>query len=212
MVKSYRDFLNDSNSDNKSRPNIDANEKKDNKAYLDVWKVNPSYKDVCTRETILKATSLVVIGLLFFTSVLYSTYNLALSIGIAGIVTISFIMVFHKKFFRLRHIFNSHSFEPFGDFVFWQAKYDKSVLFFTNHKELSTTGVRIFRINVLPENVHANTNRFFKGLHALKVPFSYQVIQRPLQTSNNSNGSETTSFETIIYFITFYNIKGKITE
>jgi hypothetical protein len=44
------------------------------------------------------------------------------------------------------------------------------------------------------------------------VPFSYQVIQRPLQTSNNSDGSETSSFETIIYFSTFYNIKGRITE
>jgi hypothetical protein len=164
MVKSYRDFLNDSNSNNRFRPNTDANEKKDNRAYLDVWKVNPSYKDVSTSETVLKATSLVVMGLLFFSSVLYSTYNLALSIGIAGIITISFIVAFHKNFFSLRHIFDSRSFEPFGDFVFWQAKYDKSVLFFTNHKELSTTGVRIFRINVLPENVHANTNRFFKNL------------------------------------------------
>ena len=212
MVKSYRDFFNDSNSNNRFRPNTDANEKEENSAYLNVWKVNPSYKDVSTSETVLKVTSLVVIGLLFFTSVLYLTYNLALSIGIAGIVTISFIMAFHKKFFSLRHVFDSRSFEPFGDFVFWQAKYDKSVLFFTNHKELSTTGVRIFRINVLPENVHANTNRFFKGLHALKVPFSYQVIQRPLQASNNSDGSETSSFETIIYFSTFYNIKGRITE
>jgi hypothetical protein len=97
MVKSYRDFLSDSNSNNRSRPNTDTNEKEDNKAYLDVWKVNPSYKDVSTRETVLKATSLVVIGLLFFTSVLYSTYNLVLSIGIAGIITISFIMMFHKK-------------------------------------------------------------------------------------------------------------------
>ena len=212
MVKTYRDFLNDSNSNNRFRPNTDDSEKEDNSRYLDVWKVNPSYNDINTSETVLKATSLVVIGLLFFTSVLYTTYNLALSIGIAGIVIISFIMAFHKMFFSLRHIFDSRLFEPFGDFVFWQTKYDKSVLFFTNHKELSTTGVRIFRIKVLPENVHANTNRFFKGLHALKVPFSYQVIQRPFQARNNSDSFETSSFETIIYFSTFYNIKGRITE
>jgi len=212
MVKSYGDFLNDSNSNNRFRSNTDANEKEDNSAYLDVWKVNPSYKDVSTSETVLKATSLVVIGLLFFTSVLYTTYNLALSIGIAGIVTISFVIAFHKKFFSLRHIFDFRSFEPFGDFIFWQTKYDKSLLFFTNQKELSTTGVRTFRIKVLPENVHANLNRFFKGLHTLKVPFSYQIIQRPLQVSNNSDGSETSSFETIIYFSTFYNIKGRITK
>jgi len=212
MVKSYRDFFNDSNSNNRFRPNTDAKEKEDNNAYLDVWKVNPSYKDISTRETVLKATFLVVTGLLFFASVLYLTYNIALSIGIAGIVTISFILAFHKKFFSLRHIFDPRSFDPFGDFIFWQTKYDKSVLFFTNHKELSTTGVRIFRINVLPENVHANTNRFFKGLHALKVPFSYQVIQSPLQASKKSDSSEASSFETVIYFSTFYKIKGRITE
>jgi len=212
MVKSYGDFLKDSNSNNKYRPNTDDNEKEDDNAYLDVWKVNPSYKDVNSRETVLKATSLVVIGLLFFTSVLYATYNLALSIGIAGIVSISFVMAFQKSFFSLRHLFDSRSFEPFGDSIFWQTKYDKSVLFYTNRKELSTTGVRIFRLNVLPENVHANLNRFYKGLHALKVPFSYQIIQRPLQASNNRGGSESSTFETVIYFSTFYKIKGRITD
>ncbi|MBA7583628.1 hypothetical protein ES708_25575 [subsurface metagenome] len=212
MVKTYRDFLNDSNSNNRFRPNTDDSEKEDNSRYLDVWKVNPSYKDVNTRETVLKATSLVVIGLLFFSSVLYTTYNLVLSIGIAVIVSISFVMAFHNNFFSLRHLFDFRSFKPLGDFIFWQTKYDKSVLFFTNYKELSTTGVRTFRIKVLPENVHANLNRFYKGLHALKVPFSYQIIQSPLQTSNNSDDSESSTFETLIYVSTFYNIKGRITK
>ncbi|TKJ26589.1 MAG: hypothetical protein CEE42_04415 [Promethearchaeota archaeon Loki_b31] len=212
MVKTYRDFLNDSNSNNRFRPNTDDSKKEDNSRYLDVWKVNPSYKDVNTRETVLKATSLVVIGLLFFSSVLYTTYNLVLSIGIAVIVSISFVMAFHNNFFSLRHLFDFRSFKPLGEIVFWQTKYDKFVLFFTNYKELNTTGVRTFRIKVLPENVHANLNRFYKGLHALKVPFSYQIIQRPLQTSNNCNNSESSTFETIIFFSTFYNIQGKITE
>ncbi len=213
MVKSYGDFLKGSNNYNNFRPNTDDNEKKEDKeAYLDIWKVNPSYKDVNSRETVLKATSLVLIGLLLFASTLYATYNLALSIGIAGIVLLSFVMTFHKNFFSLQHAFGSRSFDPFGDFVFWKTKYDKSVLFYTNRKELSTTGVRIFRIKVLPENVLANLNRFYKGLHALKVPFSYQIIQRPLQTSNNGNGSDSTTFETIIYFTTFYNVKGRITK
>lgn len=213
MVKSYSDFLKDSNSNNKYRPNTNDNKKEEgDKAYLDVWKVNPSYKDVNARETVLKATSLVVIGLLFFTSILYATYNLALSIGIAGIVSISFVIAFQKSFFSLRHLFDFRSFDPLGDFVFWQTKYDKSVLFYTNRKELSTTGVRIFRLNVLPENVHANLNRFYKGLHALKVPFSYQIIQRPLQASNNRGGSESSTFETVIYFSTFYKIQGRITD
>ena len=216
MVKSYGDFLKDSNSNNsnnnKYRPNTNDNEEQDKNAYLDVWKVNPSYKDVNARETVLKATSLVVISLLFFASVLYLTYNLALSIGIAGIVSISFIMAFHKNFFYLRHIFDFRSFDPLGDLVFWRNKDHKKVLFYTNCKELSTTGVRIFKIEVLPENVRANLNRVYIGLHALKVAFSYQIIQKQLQTSENRDGSESSTFETIIYFSTFYNVKGRITK
>ena len=217
MVKSYSDFLKNSNSNkynnNKYRQSTNDNEKEEgDNAYLDVWKVNPSYKDVNSRETVLKATSLVVIGLLFFASVLYATYNLALSIGIAGIVSISFVMAFHKNFFSLRYLFDFQQFDPLGSFVFWQTKYDKSVLFYTNRKELSSTGVRIFRLNVLPENVHANLNRFYKGLHALKVPFSYQIIQKPLQTINNSDGSTSSTFETVIYLSTFSSFKGRITD
>ena len=217
MVKSYGDFLKDSNGNDRFRPNTDDTEKENKYAYLDMWKVNPSYKDVDATETVLKATSLVVISLLFFTSVLYATYNIALSIGIAGIVTISFVIAFHKKIFSLRHAFDFRPFEPFGDLTFWQMKvesekpvfppkYDKSVLFFTNRKELSTTGVKIFKVEVLPENVRANLNRVYIGLHSLKVPFSYQIIQRPLL----ADGSST--FETIIYFSTFYSVKGRITE
>ena len=217
MVKSYGDFLkssgsNSSSNNNKYKPNANANNEEEDTTYLDVWKVNPSCKDVDTTETVLKATSLAIIGLLFFASVLYLTYNLALSIGIAGIVSISFIMAFHKKFFSLRHAFDFRSFDPLGDLILWRNKDHKKVLFYSNRKELSTTGVRIFRVKVLPENVRANLNRVYIGLHALKVAFSYQIIQRQLQTSENRDGSESSTFETIIYFSTFYNVKGRITK
>ena len=212
MVKSYRDFFSNSNNYDGFQPNTEDGEKVDKNTYLDVWKEIPSYKDVNSKESILKSTSLVVIGLLFFISTLYATYNLVLSIIITGIVTISFVAVFRKEIFRLRHIFDYRPFEPFRDFVFWQSKDVKSVLYFTNRKELSTTGFRAFRIKVLPETVRENLNRVYLGLQALKVPFSYQIIQKPLQITNNRGGSESPTFETIIYFSTFYNVKGRITK
>jgi len=212
MVKSYGDFLKNSNSNNRFKPDTDDDDKEVKKVNLDIWKVNPAYDDIDSTESILKATSLVVIGLLYFISVLYATYNLVLSIVITGIVTISFIVAFHKQFFSLRHVLDFRSFDPFRDFIFWQMKDHKSVLFFTNYKELSTTGVRIFRIKIIPENVHANLNKVYLGLQALKVPFSYQIIQKQLQTSINSDGSESSTFEMMLYFSTFYKIKGKITE
>jgi hypothetical protein len=224
MVKSYGDFLGgQNNNNNKFKPKANDNEKKEDTSYLDLWEANPSCKDVDSTETVLKATSLVVIGLLYFASVLYATYNLVLSIGIAGIVSISFVMAFHKKFFSFRHLFGFRSFEPLGDFVFWRVEKEldelnlgtkdyKKVLFCTNRKDLSTTGVRIFKILVLPENVRENLNRVYIGLHELKVAFTYQILHRPLQTSVNRDGSESSTFETIIYFSTFYNVKGRLTK
>ena len=144
MVKSYGDFLKNSNSNNRFKPDTDDDDKEVRKVNLDIWKVNPAYDDIDSTESFCKATSLVLIGLLYFISVLYATYNLVLSIVIAGIVTISFIVVFHKQFFSLRHILDFRSFDPFRDFIFWHMKDHKSVLFFKNHKELSTNGVRIF--------------------------------------------------------------------
>ncbi len=212
MVKAYGDFLKDSYNNNRFKPDMDDDDKEKKNANLDIWDKNPAYDDINSTESVLKAIPLVVIGLLYFISVLYATYNIVLSIVIAGIVAISFIVVFHKQFFSLRHVLDFRSFDPFRDFVFWQMKEDKSVLFFTNHKELSTTGVRVFRIKIIPENVHANLNKVYLGLQALKVPFSYQIIQKQLQTSINSDGSESSTFEMMLYFSTFYKIKGKITE
>jgi hypothetical protein len=214
MVKSYGNLLKESNnwkdkSDSKKEPEGDDQEK----AYLKVWKVNPSYKDIDKRETLLKVGSVAIIGFLYFALLLYSTFNLALSIGVTAIVVISYVLVFHKNIFSLKYLFDFKSFEPFQDLVFWQPKYNASLLFFTNHKDLITTGIRIFRIKVIPENVHANLNRFIKGLHAVKVPYSYQIIQKPLQIVTDSNtGIQNSSFETMIFFSTFYCVKGRISK
>ena len=140
MVNTYGDFLKNSNSNNRFKPDTDDDDKELKKVNLDIWDKNPAYNDINSTESILKATSLVVIGLLYFISILYATYNLVLSIVIAGIVTISFIVAFHKQFFSLRHVLDFRSFDPFRDFVFWRLKDQKSVLFFTNHI------MRLFRI------------------------------------------------------------------
>ena len=180
MVKSYRDFLNNSNSNNNYRPKTDDNEKEDNNAYLDVWKVNPSYEDINTRETVLKATSLVVIGLLFFTSMLYTTYNLALSIGITGIVSISFIMAFHKSFFSLHHLLDFRSFELLGDLVFWQTKHDNYDLTPSDMEIAHNAFIRLF-IYLITSNLDSklltgNEKSFYKNLRQY---FSIRLERNP---------------------------------
>ncbi|MFX1448992.1 MAG: hypothetical protein ACFFCG_12830, partial [Promethearchaeota archaeon] len=214
MVKSYGNLLEDSNSwKNKSSSGEESNGDYHEKAYLKIWKVNPSYKDIDKRETLLKVCSVAMIGFLYFTILLYVTFSFTLSISITAMVLLSYILVFHKKIFSLKHLFEFKSFEPFQELVFWQPKYDTSLIFFTNHKDLLTTGIRIFRIRVIPENVHSNLNRFIKGLHAVKVPYSYQIIQKPLQiATDNSSGTQNSSYETLVYFSTFYCVKGKISK
>ncbi len=183
------------------------------KEYLKIWKVNPSFKDIDKTETLLKAGSLTIIGFLYFSLLLFTTFNLVLSIGITTIVLTSYLLIFHRNIFSLKHLFEFRSFEPFQDLVFWQPKYDESLLFFTNHKDLVTTGIKIFRIRVIPENVHANLNRFIKGLHAVKVPYSYQIIQKPLQIAlDNKTGSQNSSFETVVFFSTFYRVRGRVSK
>jgi hypothetical protein len=181
--------------------------------FLKIWKVNPSYKDIEKKESLLKTGSLTMLGLLFFSCALFATKNFVLSIIITSIIVISYVVVFHKSIFSLKHVFEFKSFDPFQKLVFWQPIYDKSILFFTNHKDLTTTGMRIFQIKVIPENVHANLKRFIKGLHAVKVPYSYQIIQKPLQISYDPRtGAQISSFETLIYFSTFYFFNGRVTE
>ncbi len=214
MVKSYGHFLRDSENQ-KSKiitgkvTNLDDRDKE----FLKIWKVNPSFKDIDRRETLLKVGSLILIGLVYFAFILYASVNLALSITFVGVFMISYILIFHKNIFSLKHLFEFRSFEPFQELIFWQPKYDSTLLFFTNHKDLITTGIRIFRIRVIPENVHANLNRFIKGLHAVKVPYSYQIVQKPLQIAiHNKNANQSSSFETVIYFSTFYCLKGRVSK
>ncbi|MBY8987936.1 MAG: hypothetical protein KGD61_05735, partial [Candidatus Lokiarchaeota archaeon] len=214
MVKSYGNLLKESNNWKGKDISVKESEVDDQeKEYLKVWKVNPSYKDIDKRETLLKVGSLAIIGFLYFAFMLYSTFNLVLSITITAIVVISYVLVFHKNIFSLKHLFEFRLFDPFQELVFWQPKYDMSLLFFTNHKDLLTTGIRIFRIRVIPENVHCNLNRFIKGLHAVKVPYSYQVIQKQLQIAiDNNTGTQNSSFETMIFFSTFYCVKGRVSK
>ena len=105
MVKSYGHLLKESN-DWKGKNNSGKQSEGDDqeKAYLKVWKVNPSYKDINKKESLLKVGSLAIVGFLFFSILLYSTFNFVLSITITAIILISYILVFHKNIFSLKHL------------------------------------------------------------------------------------------------------------
>ncbi|GAH54981.1 unnamed protein product, partial [marine sediment metagenome] len=79
---------------------------------------------------------------------------------------------FRKNFFTFRHFLEFGAFNPFQNFTFWQTDYDKSVLYYTNRRDMITTGVSILKIGMMAENVSANLLTFIKGLYKNRTPYT----------------------------------------
>jgi len=185
---------------------------------LNIWSANPAFKDISK----IYSTSrfIVIYGLIAFIIVLtyFLESNLFFSIGVGIAILFFFIIAFHDQFFIFSHLFSfffrkNAEIKPFKNFIFWYDKNDPTVLFLSNRKDLVHTGLRIFQINIIPENVHASTTHFIKALSdkELMIPFSYQIAHRPIIASSKENLHSTGSFSTSIFFCTYYYIKGLLT-
>ena len=217
MVKSYGEFLNGDNIQNrnwkeKNESGKENDKKTDEDPFDSVWNSIPSYKDIDRIDTLKKSISLVIIEFVLFASLLLTTLDFLVSISTTVIVGVSFVFVFRKNFFTLLHFLEFGAFNPFQNFTFWQTDYDKSVLYYTNRRDMITTGVSILKIGVMAENVSANLLTFIKGLHKNRTPYTFQVIHKPLQITNNKAYDKNSTFETVILFSTYYKINGKINK
>jgi len=191
--------------------------------YLDIWKINPSYKDISLNSSLIKSFFLIFL-ILFLT---FSTFIISLDKFIAfgiGIITLFlFLLAFHDSFFSLNKLlsFKTKRFvkvNPFEDLEFIYFNSDPKSLYFINKKELINVGLQIFEIKVIPENIHPTLNQFLKALGRLRIPFSYQIIQTPLldisnKSENNvkkrhNNINSVKSYRISIYFSIYYYIKG----
>jgi len=224
VVKSYGEFLNEEKYQSKKKSDSKVNgtnndQESDDDPYYSVWNAFPSYKDINNTDTLKKTISLVLIEFLFFASLLLSTEDFVVSISATAIIGISFVLVFRRSFFGARHLLEFGAFNPFQNLIFWQTEYDKkdydkpeyykSVLYYTNRVDLITTGVSTLKVEVMAENVNPSLHTFIKGLHNNRTPYTFQIIHKPLQISDND---KNTTFETVILFSTYYKISGKITK
>ena len=217
MVKSYGEFLTEDNNQSRKEKENKASGKESDKEsvenpYYSIWDAFPSYKDIDNTDTLKKAISFVVIEFVFFASLLFTTVDFVFSISATVIIGISFVFVFHKSFFSLRHLLAFGAFNPFQNLVFWQTEYDKSVLYYTNNVDLITTGVSTLKIGIMPENVGPSLLTFIKGLHKNRTPYTFQVVHKPLQIINGKAYDKNSTFETILLFSTYYKVSGKITK
>jgi len=124
MVNSYREFLNKDNNQIRKGKDANANGKENDKGtdddpYYSVWNSFPSYKDIDNTDTYKKVISIVIIEFTFFASLLLTTVDFILSISATVIIGLSFLLVFRKSFFSLRHLLEIGEFNPFQNLVFW---------------------------------------------------------------------------------------------
>jgi hypothetical protein len=178
-----------------------------------IWNINPSFKHIKSTYAIGRMVFLVIVVGFFTISGYLLTNDLFLSFGISGIILVGFLFVFRDSVYILNQISSfSHKgvkiVNPFQNLLFLFDKKASSSLYISNNKDLVHTGIKIFKIEVIPENIHASVNLFIKALSEYKnmVSFTYQVIQIPslLQDQNQ----ESNSVETHIYFCIYYSVTG----
>jgi hypothetical protein len=83
---------------------------------------------------------------------------------------------------------------------------DEFTLYLSNKRDLLNTGIRIFKIAVIPENVRPNLNHLIKSLHNAQIPFTYQIVQNPLYRDQ----SQTTRID--LYFALSYYVSSILTK
>jgi len=189
---------------------IQIEEEKESKQYLNIWPQSPVRKDVTQKIVWIKR------GVLLAVTAVIGVHGYLISLDLLRIIPLCafFIMIF-ILIFSTRLFFNQPS-NPFESLSFWQLKGDPNSIFFTNREDLLTVGMRIFRVDVLPENVNANFTQFIRVLSTRFQNITYQVIQQPIlppstQTSSlkkEITGARMTSFRTIIYFAVSHEING----
>ena len=198
--------------------------------YLDIWEKIPSYKDIKTKLSNSKVISMLIILLFLLILTYMNTSNLIFSIILTSFSLIFFIIAFHDNFFYLRNIFNGifrklRIINPFEDFAFWIVENDPATLLILNKNDAVTIGTRIFKIEILPENVHPTLNQFLQALNQAQLPFTYQVVQKPLinhtknlskrknhQVQKPQNDNNNVSFQTSIYFSVYKKARGMLTK
>ena len=206
-------------------------EQEESKKYLDIWNIIPSYKDINIERAIRKMVFAIIILTFFLISLYIITTSITTALILTAFLSVFFTVAFNLNLFHFRYIINKifQSFKvinPFENFTFWIAENDPATLLILNKEDVITIGTRIFKIEVLPENVQPTLNQFIKALYQARIPYTYQVVQSPIinipsispeagdlhtnpqQTNNNNNKPYRTS----IYFSVYHEVKGILTR
>ncbi len=191
--------------------NKNQEESSEEERYDYIWeRFLPHYRDVNLKETLPRAISGVLLFLTIVITLMVATKNIAFGLGIAVLVILTFVVIFHSELFRMKSLFRSNAFPLFKDTIFWYHNADDSIMCITNTKEKTTIGMQIYQITTLAENVHGNLFQFIKALVNTEIPFTYQVIKKPKGADISASSSRP--FEICVYLAVFHDIKGPLTR
>lgn len=210
----------ESNKANKKYEMIPSDDVEESTNYLDIWEVNPSYKDINSKISLSKSLSLMI--LLFFLS--FSTYlitfNFNIAVGLSIFTLVFFIIAFSENFFSFKNLWFLFTrglipFQPLKNIEFWSIQEDPATILMINKKDSFCIATRIFKVEILPENVSPTLNQFIKALNKAKIQYTYQVVQNPMlkvSTNSEKNKIQTESFQTSIYFSVYSSTYGILTN
>ena len=220
--------------DNKAKKEYDLKlfeDKKDSYNPLDIWRVNPTSKDISMNLFKVKIIFLAVILLFFTITTLFLTHNALITLISAIFIVILFLTAFHNEIYSLEHGFKLifHKFseiKPYENIKFYMLEGDPATVIIINKKDMLTIATRIFKVEILAENVNPNMDQFLYALDQSKTPYSYQVVQKPIikfadnlsqdkvpalkLRDGNSQGIDT--YQTHIYFSVYHVEKGILTK
>ncbi len=200
----------------------DSKESESKDKFLDIWNNNPSYKDINTKLASTRTIFLVII-ITFIALTSYLIYlDLRVSITLCLISLIFFLIILKNNIYSLENFltFKFRKFSkinPFEKLIFWQSKNDLTTLFYCNKNDLTNVALKIFKLEILAENVSPNLNNFIKSMSITKIPYSYQVIQSPfIKYFKETNYKEDShkhmnlshTIKTDIYFTIFFSLNG----
>ncbi|MGB5911344.1 MAG: hypothetical protein WBH31_09145 [Promethearchaeia archaeon] len=210
MSLKYSDYLKNKKNDKKYNESRFEDEG-DNSDYLDIWTVNPFYKDINTKKLRAK------IG--FFAILILATSFLILSLFskinyLIGAIAFLLVLLFYENIFNFfNNLFTSVQglkwINPYKDLIFWTN--DPETLVMVNKKNSLVFAIQIFEVKTLPENVHPTLNHFLKALNNANIKYSYQVVQTPLMYQKLKI-KKISNNETSIYFSVFDQRKGILTK
>ena len=193
---------------------------------LEIWNNNPSFTDINTVYAYLRGLSVLIVAVFFIIALYYIISNLMIGVLVGVFTVIFFVIAFSDTIFSLKGgfftLFSKYRrVDMFGRFNFFFINDRENVLYISNKEQLKTVALSIFKVEGLPETTKATLNQYIKVLNKHAMPYTFQIHQQPLISGTKLGGFKEylsqerdgtmKSFQTAIYFATYYDVSGILT-